>query len=216
MAKNPLSDAEVRPDALKANAFQRAIVRLNAWYRRLQESVWEEPKRPTKWPYKIDPLPRFTQTARQGTSSDREHRPPPTQPDESGKSEQDSHSVGECGIKGQMWEDIEISFLSDERVQINIGEWTETCNYAELGFSDNRSGKPNQGWGMLRALAVAGGTIPNSARNSADFIKMGKRIERVRKTLMKYFRIPSDPITLDPPKGYRCRFKIGCHSAFKH
>jgi hypothetical protein len=53
------------------------------------------------------------------------------------------------------WEKINISFLSDERVQVEVGRQVETRNYVEMGFEDKRSGKPNQAWGLLRALAVA-------------------------------------------------------------
>lgn len=66
---------------------------------------------------------------------------------------------------GASWQDIEISFLSDERVQIKIGSHSETRNYAEMGFSDQRNGKPNQQWGILRSLARARGSI-DYPRNS--------------------------------------------------
>ncbi len=59
------------------------------------------------------------------------------------------------GLKPQEWEDLEISFLSEERVQIMIGDQTETRNYGELGFMDKRGGKPNQAWGLRRTLAMA-------------------------------------------------------------
>jgi hypothetical protein len=114
-----------------------------------------------------------------------------------------------------VWEDIEISFLSDERVEVKIGTQVRTLNYAEMGFRDRRSGNPNQAWGLLRALAHAGGGIPDSARNSKDFMAMGKRIERMRKTLKTHFQIASDPIPKDPPSGYCCRFKIGCAGSFQ-
>ena len=42
------------------------------------------------------------------------------------------------------WEGIEITFLSDERVQIHIGKTHETRNYAEFGFQDNKSKNPNR------------------------------------------------------------------------
>ncbi len=112
------------------------------------------------------------------------------------------------------WEEIEISFISDERVQMKVGKQLQTGNYAEMGFADRRSEKPNQGWGMLRTLAAAGGVIPDSARNSKDFMAMGKRIERVRGALRAHFQIDSDPIPLDPAGGYRCRFKLGCARSF--
>src|SRR5205085_1250219 len=57
------------------------------------------------------------------------------------------------------WGTIEISFLSDERVQIRNGKKTETYNYAELGFADQRNGTPTQAWGALRILAERGGCI---------------------------------------------------------
>ena len=112
------------------------------------------------------------------------------------------------------WEDITISFLSDERVQVDGGTQTGTYNYAEMGFTDRRSGRPNQAWGVLRALARAGGTIPDPARNSEEFIAMGKRIERLRATLSRQFGILSDPIPRDSNRGYRCRFHVGCSSSF--
>ena len=112
------------------------------------------------------------------------------------------------------WEDITISFVSEERVQVEVGKQVETRNYAEMGFEDKRSGKPNQAWGVLRALARAGGAIPDLARNSEEFIAMGKRIERLRATLSRQFGILSDPIPRDSNRGYRCRFHVGCSSSF--
>jgi hypothetical protein len=45
--------------------------------------------------------------------------------------------------RAERWEDIEISFTSDERVQIRNGGTTYTCNYGELGFEDRRNELPN-------------------------------------------------------------------------
>jgi hypothetical protein len=61
------------------------------------------------------------------------------------------------------WEDVEIEFLSDERVQIWTGSKSETRNYGEMGFADKRDGKPNQSWVILRTLAQLGGTLADSA-----------------------------------------------------
>ncbi len=67
---------------------------------------------------------------------------------------------------------------------------------------------------MLRALAQAKGVIPNTVRNSKEFIAMAKRIERMRKTLRRHFGIASDPVPLDPAKGYISRFQIRCAPSF--
>lgn len=113
------------------------------------------------------------------------------------------------------WHDIEITFLSDLRVQVKVGQQpVQTRNYAEMGFEDRRSGKPNQAWGLLRAIAQANGFIPNSVRDSKDFIGMEKRLERMRRTLKSHFQIGSDPLLKEPGKGYCCQFKIGCAPAF--
>ncbi len=112
------------------------------------------------------------------------------------------------------WESITIVFLSDERVQVEVDTQRKTYNYAEMGFTDKRSGRPNQAWGLLRTLARAGGVIPNQARFSKEFIAMGKRIERLRATLRHHFGISSDPVPLDSNSGYGCRFHIRCAPSF--
>ena len=117
-------------------------------------------------------------------------------------------------VKG-VWENIAMTFISDERVQVKDGTQLQTFNYTEMGFEDRRSGKPNQAWGVLRALAQASGVLPVCARNSKDFLEMAKRIERMRQTLKKHFQITSDPLPWDAVKGYCCRFKIGCARSFK-
>ena len=61
--------------------------------------------------------------------------------------------------KAATWEEIEILFLSDERVQILNGTNRETRNYAEFGFADGRTSGPNQAWGALRAMAQQRGVL---------------------------------------------------------
>jgi hypothetical protein len=91
------------------------------------------------------------------------------------------------------WQAIEISFLSDERVQICNGASTETHNYAELGFADRRNGKPSQAWVTLRAMAEENGIIRNGAKTGVVWPKVEKRIQEIRKVLRKHFGITADP-----------------------
>ena len=113
------------------------------------------------------------------------------------------------------WENVAISFISDERVRVKVGSQVQTYNYSEMGFEDRRNGKPNQAWGLLRTLAQSDGVISNSVRNSKEFLTLGKLIERVRRQLQAHFRIASVPIVLDAEKGYCCQFKIECAESFK-
>jgi hypothetical protein len=118
-------------------------------------------------------------------------------------------------VEGGVWKDIEISFISDERVQVKVGTQVQTLNYTEMGFQDRRSGKPNQAWGLLRGLAQGDGISPNFARNTKDFIRLEKCMERMRQRLRKHFQIASDPVLKDPARGYSCRFKVGCGPSFE-
>jgi len=108
------------------------------------------------------------------------------------------------------WKSIEVSFLSDERVEIVNGSNTETRNYHELGFVDRRNGKPSRAWLVLRALAESGGSIRDGAKLGAAWPKVEKRIQEIRKVLRKHFGIAADPIPYVEGTGYQAGFKIGC------
>ena len=68
-------------------------------------------------------------------------------------------SVQANSLQVATWDVVEISFLSDERVQVRNGANSETHNYAELGFADDRNGKPNSAWLTLRDLQKGAGSL---------------------------------------------------------
>jgi len=109
------------------------------------------------------------------------------------------------------WEAVEIRFLSDERTQVVIGERTEARNYAELGFEDGRSKKPNLAWQALRFLAESNGIITHPP-NGQDWTKFEKRVQEIRKRLRHHFRLEDDPLPFTD--GYHARFKISCSPSF--
>ena len=115
---------------------------------------------------------------------------------------------------GASWRSIEISFLSDERVQIRNGTDTETRNYGELGFADRRSEKPKLAWVTLRTLAEQRGIIRDAGKTGGDWPKVEKRIQEIRKVLRKHFSITADPIPFVEGTGYQACFKIGCSPSF--
>ncbi len=100
-------------------------------------------------------------------------------------------------------------------MQVKVNEQIQTFNYAEMGFEDRRTGKPNEAWGLLRELAKAGGVLPNFARDGKTFIAIEKCMVRMRQSLKKHFHIASDPVLKDAARGYSCRFKIGCSPSFE-
>jgi hypothetical protein len=137
------------------------------------------------------------------------------------------------------WEDIEIVFTSEERVQINIkGRYLETRNYAEMGFEDRRNGKPNKSWLILRVMAEHEGLLKVTKRaslktklsqtedreseeleqrKSAGYqqSKLEKRIQEIRSVLRVKFGISADPLPHAPTLGYQARFKIRCAPAYE-
>ena len=120
------------------------------------------------------------------------------------------------------WEEIEILFLSDERVQIlRGGKRSETLNYADFGFEDGRNGNPNQAWAILRLLAERNGWIESEKEAGMEWPKVEKRIQEIRSALRQYFRITSDPISfveknrVQDKGGYNARFKISCGRSYR-
>jgi hypothetical protein len=115
----------------------------------------------------------------------------------------------ETGGREMQWEDIEMSFLSEERLQITCAGKMETRNYAEMGFQDGRNGKPKSAWTVFLALAASKGTL-RDVKGRMDRSKVEKRIEEIRRILQRHFGISADPL---PPvkriSGWVARFKIG-------
>lgn len=105
------------------------------------------------------------------------------------------------------WKEIEINFLSDQRVEIRVGERRENCNCGELGFLDRRSGKPNLAWIELRRLAEAEGGLKTSAKDQS-WSAVEKRMQVIRKFLKSYFQLESDPLPFVKGAGFRARFAI--------
>ena len=107
------------------------------------------------------------------------------------------------------WEDLEIRFLSDERVQIFIrGRANNTRNFAEMGFEDLRGngGKPNAAWHVLHTLAANNGISPDKVISGQQAIQ--KRMQQIRKVLGAQFGLPENPIRFVDGTGYVTSFKI--------
>jgi hypothetical protein len=111
------------------------------------------------------------------------------------------------------WEEVEISFLSDERIEICVGgKHRSTHNYGELGFEDRRTGRPNLAWVMLRELAKERGTIQQPQAGQYR-VMVQKRIEEIREKLRNHFEIAGDPIPFNG-STYQSGFAISCRKSF--
>jgi hypothetical protein len=118
-------------------------------------------------------------------------------------------------VAPHIWGEISIRFLSDERVQVFIPAATQTRNYAEMGFEDRRTGRPNKAWETLRQLAQEGGLLKVD-RSPQGYPRQSKRVEEIRRVLRKHFGIPQNPLPLDKTSGhYRPQFDVHCAPSFE-
>jgi hypothetical protein len=114
------------------------------------------------------------------------------------------------------WQDVEIIFLSDHRVQIRInGKLAEPANYAELGFDDGRSQNPNKAWLTLRSLAENRGVLKDGRTVGEPWLKVEKRIQEIRKVFRELFGISADPVPFVEGVGYQSVFNIHCGLSFR-
>ena len=111
------------------------------------------------------------------------------------------------------WTQLDVRFLSDERVQIFFDASNATLNYAEFGFEDRRDGTPNAAWGMLLLLAKENGTV-SRPYSKESWNSVEKRMQEIRGALREYFRLASNPIPFVKNVGYKTAFKISCAPAF--
>ena len=86
------------------------------------------------------------------------------------------------GNPGVVWEDLVFQINDHHITETRAAGESETYGYAEFGFQDKRTGKPNQQWAVLLVLGTAG-RMPDDARHGNEWMAIAKRVERVRKTL---------------------------------
>jgi hypothetical protein len=111
------------------------------------------------------------------------------------------------------WDAVEIRFVSDFTFQAVVnGTVRAPQNYAEVGLGDGRHGRPKAAWETLRALAESGGVVA-STRTAADWPRLEKRIQELRRVLQAVFTVPDDPIPYRDG-AYRTRFTIRVGSSY--
>ncbi len=112
---------------------------------------------------------------------------------------------------GTTWKDVSITFISEHRVQIAVLSVTQTRNFAEMGFGDQRcsGGKPSSAWACLSLFAAGAGRIerPDHFQRSG-WTKVEKQVQFIRATLRELFGIPGEPLPFRKGSGYEAQFKI--------
>lgn len=161
---------------------------------------------------------------------------------ETQKQPQPEAAPQEPAVPPRTWQDVSITFLSDERVEVRCGDEVSTLNYAELGFEDGRNGAPDTAWRVLRELAGNNGVLPKprqwprraSARSSqspdieeagepgrswprapsTEWTNLQKQIEIIRRRLRKHFGdLEGNPIPFTGG-AYQTVFRLGRRRSF--
>ena len=121
---------------------------------------------------------------------------------------------------GTTWKDVSITFISDHRVQIAVSGVTDTRNYAEMGFADNRGAqgqKPTAAWACINQLAQNAGTIERPKEFRSNRTSLEKQIQTVRARLRELFQITDDPFEpFREAKAYKARFSIKCADSYRY
>ena len=125
----------------------------------------------------------------------------------------------EPGVENLTWGSMRFRFIDEHTVQVTIGDRLQPPQgYEKMGFADGRTKNPKLAWKALLELAKLGGTIstvPKFCDWARDWKSLEKRMEELRKTLRKHFKVDADPLPFKPkdlqlglPARYEAIFRI--------
>ena len=114
-------------------------------------------------------------------------------------------------IAGLRWEEVTITFISDDSVKVSAREVSRKFIFAELGFKDNRKGDmPDTRWALLRELAAHSGEIAWDTpveRKAKSIAKAA--IKDIRRKLKAFMGIEDDPFfEYRKLKAYKTKFTL--------
>lgn len=108
---------------------------------------------------------------------------------------------------GTTWENIYIKFNNDEEVTIMVNCYKHNTSFADMGFIDNRSGKPNSEWALLIIFAKNGGRLSSGNPEARDRYKKIKQL--LSDSLKYYFSIEYDPFKkYNKSDGYELKLNL--------
>jgi hypothetical protein len=99
------------------------------------------------------------------------------------------------------WDEITITFLKDNLIEIDIREKVTRYSAEVLGLLNKTSGGLTKGGVFLLGLA-------QGLRDKSTPALHKKMVSNLRKTLKGYFRIDTDPIPYEGGLGYRSRIHL--------
>lgn len=115
-------------------------------------------------------------------------------------------------IDGLRWEEVTITFVSNDAVRISAHGQNLRMHYAEMGFTDRRkTDMPNTRWVILREMACHGGLIDWESRwmSPKDRNKLSSAISVISKRLLEVLLIDERPFEpYKKIKMYKSKFTL--------
>ena len=109
--------------------------------------------------------------------------------------------------KKSTWPDLTIKFVDGQTIKASIGKIYQKLNYAQMGFQDERIGKPDVYWETLVELSENNGEITWDSPGAGKHIK--QRIYVIACRLKAVFGIEGHPFyPYKNFKAYKTRFKM--------
>ena len=110
---------------------------------------------------------------------------------------------------GLSWSEVTIEFISDEEIRIRTRNQAKSFHYAQIGFRNEKTGKPIKNWDFFLLLAQKkefswDTNLPSGTRDQAK-----NHISQLRKRLKEMMGIASDPFAnYQEVKAYRPKFEL--------
>ena len=73
---------------------------------------------------------------------------------------------------------MNIRFLSDHRIEINVSGQSKVLNYAAAGFENRKTNNPNTAWVLLREVTKKNGRLARAPHFSRDTQRLERECSR--------------------------------------
>jgi hypothetical protein len=104
------------------------------------------------------------------------------------------------------WSDLQFEFVSNERLKVRYQQRSRTFEPDQFDMKNKNTGKPTNGWTLLRTLAMREGEL--TWVKASDRVKMEKQKQLLSDRLKTLFGIKGEPFERRPLGGYRAVFPV--------
>lgn len=106
---------------------------------------------------------------------------------------------------GASWADVSIRFIDRHSAYVTVQAESGKYHCAQMGMASKKNAMPTKQWLLLELFAEGAGVLDWSNRKADR--KNQKRKEILAADLRRFFRIDSDPFTIEG-NGWRTRFSV--------